>query len=287
MAENPLRTALAKRQLIMAPGLQDMTSAIVANRVGFDFVYASGCWLTASTYGLPDAGLVSYTQMVERVGQLCDTSDAKVIADADTGFGGLINIRQAVKGYERAGAVALQLEDQEFPKRCGHAPGKRVVEVAEMVDRVKVACDSRDTIMVIARTDARQPEGFEAALDRAHAYAQAGADMVFVEALQSEDEMIRACQAIDAPMMVNMANGGLSPLLPASRLSEIGYALAIYPSLAPLAAAAAVEASLQHLKANGTCTPPDIELFDFDDFSTLIGFAEVRKFEEKWARTHD
>ena len=287
LPENPLKTALASGQFISAPGLFDMISATIANKVGFDFVYASGYWLTASAYGIPDAGLVSYTQLLDRVAQLCDTSDAGVIADADTGFGGLLNVAHTVRGYERAGVAAIQLEDQEFPKKCGHTPGKRVTSAAAMVDKIKVAVDTRDDMLVIARTDARQPEGFEAALERAQAYGEAGADIVFVEALETEAEMARACSIIAQPMLANMANGGISPILTAAKLQELGYALAIFPAMTSLVAAQAMETSLRHLKDTGSSFAPDAPHFDFKEFCALIGFTDVWEFEQKWARKTD
>lgn len=284
MATNPLKSALSNGTFVAAPGIYDMIAATVANKIGFDFVYASGYWLTASAYGIPDAGLVSVTQLTDRVAQLCETSEAQVIADADTGFGGLLNVAHTVRGYECAGVCAIQLEDQEFPKKCGHTPGKRVTTPAAMVDKIKVAVDTRADMLVIARTDARQPEGFDAAIERAQAYAEAGADIIFVEALETEDEMARACAAIGAPMLANMANGGVSPILPAARLAEIGYAMAIFPAMTSLAAAQAVETSLRHLKETGSSFAPDAPHFDFKEFCELIGFPEVWEFEQKWAR---
>jgi 2-methylisocitrate lyase-like PEP mutase family enzyme len=271
-------------EFLAIPGLYDMISAVIANKVGFDFVYASGYWMTASAYGLPDAGIVSFTQMLDRVAQLCDTADAGVIADADTGFGGLVNVAHTVRGYERAGVAAIQIEDQEFPKKCGHVAGKRVVPVAEMVDRIKVACDTRQDMLVIARTDARQPEDFERAIERAQRYAEAGADLIFVEALESEEEMRGACAAINKPLFANMADGGVTPILSPEQLKDIGYAMAIYPAMSALAAARAVEASLMSLKHDGLSRAPDAPHFSFKEFNELIGFPEIYAFEEKWGR---
>ena len=182
-----LRTAIEAGEFIIAPGLHDMIAAVICNRVGFDFVYASGYWTTASAHGLPDAGIATYTQMLDRVATLVRTVNAGVIADADTGYGGLLNVHHTVRGYEEAGVIAIQIEDQEFPKKCGHTPFKRVVPTQDMVDKVKVACAARQSseTLIIARTDARQPDGFEGALKRGQAYADAGADIVFIEALES------------------------------------------------------------------------------------------------------
>jgi 2-methylisocitrate lyase-like PEP mutase family enzyme len=284
MADARLRDRIRHGQFIVAPGVYDMISAMLAERVGFDAVYASGFWLTASNLGIPDAGLVTFTQMLERVAQVVAKSSAPVIADADTGFGGLLNVHHTVRGYERAGASAIQIEDQEFPKKCGHTPYRRVVPMQEMEAKIRVAVEARSSadFLVIARTDARTGYGFDEAVRRGQAYARAGADIVFVESLQSDEEMRQACAAIEAPMMANMSDGGHTPIRPASELQALGYALAIFPAMAALAAAAAVERTLRHLKSTGTSASEVEELFRFDEFCRMVGFADVWAFEEKW-----
>ena len=285
MTKRSLRTSLDAGEFVVAPGIHDMITAVISNKVGFDFVYASGYWMTASAYGLPDAGIATYTQMLDRVNTLCRTVNAAVIADADTGYGGLLNIHHTVRGYEEAGVAAIQIEDQEFPKKCGHTPFKRVIPSADMVQKVKVACEARrsqDTL-IIARTDARQTDGFEGALNRGIAYAAAGADIVFLEALESEQEMREACRRIEKPMMANMADGGRTPILTRDQLADIGYRLAIFPSATGLAAAAAAAKALQVLKTQGTSDSPDLPLFSFAEFNSLIGFEEVWDFERRWA----
>jgi 2-methylisocitrate lyase-like PEP mutase family enzyme len=192
-----------------------------------------------------------------------------------------------VRGYEEAGVAAIQIEDQEFPKKCGHTPYKRVIATEDMAEKIRVACEARrnpDQMLIIARTDARQPEGFEAAVARGQAYAEAGADIIFVEALYSEAEMRAACAAIAAPMMANMAHGGKTPILTPAALKDIGYSAAIYPAMTSLSAAAAVERSLATLKGGHlpSETPPD--MFSFTEFNSLIGFEEVWAFEQKWAK---
>jgi len=287
VTDNRLRNKLAAKSFFVVPGIQDMITAVIADRVGFDVVYGTGYWLTASCYGLPDAGIVSYTQMVDRMATLVRTSKAGVIADADTGYGGLLNVHHTVRGYEEAGVSGIQIEDQEFPKKCGHTPFKRVLPVVDMVEKVKVACEARlhpETTLIIARTDARQTEGLDGALRRGDAYRKAGADVVFVEALQSEEEMRTACSSIDAPMMANMADGGLTPILDGKTLGEIGYAFAIYPSMTSLVAAAAIETALQRLKSDGLSQASDIPMFDFKTFCRMIGFEDVWAFERKWSR---
>lgn len=287
MEDARLRNKLDAGKFFVVPGIQDMITAVIADRVGFDIVYGSGYWLTASCYGLPDAGIASYTQMLDRMATLVRTSRAAVIADADTGYGGLLNMHHTVRGYEAAGVSGIQIEDQEFPKKCGHTPFKRVVPVGDMVDKVRVACDARldaQNTLIIARTDARQSEGLDGALRRGDAYRAAGADVVFIEALQSEEEMRIACARIDAPMMANMADGGLTPILPAATLAEIGYAFAIYPSMTSLVAAAAMEGALRKLKDDGVSQDAGVPMFDFKEFCGLIGFDDVWAFERKWGR---
>ncbi len=284
MADPRLRQKLERGEFIVAPGVFDMMSTMLVQRVGFDAVYASGYWLTASYLGIPDAGIATYTEMLNRVAKVCEKSSAPVIADADTGFGGLLNVHHTVRGYESAGVSAIQIEDQEFPKKCGHTPYRRVIPMEDMVAKVKVAVDARKSrdFLVIARTDARGGLGFDEAVRRGIAYAEAGADIVFVEALHSEDEMRTACAAIKAPTMANMSDGGKTPILTAKQLADYGYSLAIFPAMNALAACHAMELALHNLKAHGTSRTPDVPLWSFDDFCKMVGFEEVWAFEEKW-----
>lgn len=287
MTKPSLKAALESGQFVAAPGVHDMITAKIANKVGFDFVFASGYWMTASAYGLPDAGIATYTQMLDRVATLCEACDSGVIADADTGYGGLLNVHHTVRGYEEVGVSAIQLEDQEFPKKCGHTPYKRVVATEDMVQKIQVASDARrsDETLIIARTDAKQAYGFDAALERCQAYAEAGADIIFFEAPESEDEMRRACAAIDKPMLANMATGGITPILPVDQLKAVGYSVALFPALAPLAAAAAAERAFLALKQSGDSENNGVESFDFQEFNHLIGFPEVWAFDKKWGLT--
>lgn len=286
MANPIIREKLDKGEFFVAPGIQDMIAAAIANHVGVDIVYGSGYWLTASAYGLPDAGIATFTQMLDRMATLVRTSNGAVMADADTGYGGLLNVHHTVRGYEEAGVTAIQLEDQEFPKKCGHTPFKRLVSTQDMVDKIRVACAARrepDTL-IIARTDARQSEGLDGALARADAYRAAGADILFVEALTSEAEMRIACDHVEAPMMANMSNGGLTPMRTAAQMQDIGYALAIFPAMTSLIGAAAMETALRRMKAEGSGEPEGMPLFDFKQFCSLIGFEDIWAFEKQWAR---
>jgi 2-methylisocitrate lyase-like PEP mutase family enzyme len=285
MANPILREKLTSGKFFVVPGIQDMIAAVIANKVGFDLVYGTGYWLTASAWGLPDAGIATYTEMRNRMEILARTSNAAVIADGDTGYGGLLNVHHTVCGYEASGVTAIQIEDQEFPKKCGHTPHRRVIPTEDMVEKIKVACDARqdkDNFVIIARTDARQSEGFDGSMRRMEAYAKAGADVLFPEALESEEEMARACSLLDTPVMANMSNGGSTPVPVASVLEDIGFAYAIYPSLTSLAAASAMETSLRNLKDNGIGDPAG--LFSFKEFCSLIGFEDVWAFERKWGK---
>lgn len=284
MSEFPLREKLASGEFFVVPGVQDMISAVVAKKVGFEIVYGSGYWLTASAYGLPDAGLVSYNQMLDRMETVRKTTGLTLIADADTGFGGLLNVDHTVRGYEAAGIAAIQIEDQEFPKKCGHTPGRRVVPVEDMVQKVKVATEARDNMLVLAHTDARQAEGLDGTLRRLEAYAKAGADVLFPEALESEEEMHTVCKTFDVPVMVNMSNGGSTPPVKGDVLAQIGFAFGIYPSLTSLAAAHAMEQALLRLRDELDGEPADVPIFNFKEFSSLIGFEKVWEFDRKWAR---
>jgi 2-methylisocitrate lyase-like PEP mutase family enzyme len=284
MANPILRQKLASGKFFVVPGIQDMITAVIANKVGFDIVYGTGYWLTASAWGLPDAGIATYTEMKNRMETLVRTSNSAVIADGDTGYGGLLNVHHTVKGYEAAGVTSIQIEDQEFPKKCGHTPFRRVIPVEDMVEKIKVAVAARESedFLVIARSDARQSEGFDATMRRMEAYDKAGAHVLFPEALESEEEMAKACAAFDKPLMANMANGGSTPIPLAKVLEEIGYAYAIYPSLTSLVAATAMEKALRDLKDHGIGEPEGI--FNFKEFCSLIGFDEVWDFEKKWAK---
>jgi 2-methylisocitrate lyase-like PEP mutase family enzyme len=279
-----LKDKLASKEFFVVPGVHDMIAAVMAERAGFEIVYGSGYWTTASAYGLPDTGIVTYTQMLDRMATIKKTISSALIADADTGFGGLLNVHHTVKGYEAAGISAIQLEDQEFPKKCGHTPGKRVVAAEDMVEKIKVAAEAREQMLIIARTDAYQTYGLDETLRRLEAYDKAGADILFPEAITTEEEMRRVCETFDKPIMVNVANGGVTPPLTAREFAEIGFAFSIYPSLSSLVSAAAMEKAYALLRDEGIGEPTEPPLFDFKEFCSLIGFEEVWAFDKKWAR---
>ena len=280
-----LRDRLRQPGLIVAPGVFDMVSLRLADACDFDALYMTGFGTVASHLGLPDAGLATYSDMVGRVGAMAGMARTPLIADADTGYGGLLNLRHTVRGYEAAGAAAIQLEDQEFPKKCGHTPGRRVIAMQSMVEKIRVAIDSRSSsdFLVIARTDARSALGLDEALRRAEAYARAGADILFVESPESVEEMQRIGAAFDLPLVANMVEKGRTPVLTRSALESLGYKIAIFPVTALLAAVRSMTQVYQTLKNDGSSASIDVPLYDFDQLTKLMGFEDIWAFERRWA----
>jgi len=285
MADPRLRRAIQSGQFVLAPGVYDLISALMADRMDFPALYVTGYGTVASYLGVPDAGIATYRDMIERIAQIVKMTKTPVIADADTGYGGLLNVRETVRGYERAGVSAIQIEDQEFPKKCGHTPNRRVIPLEDMVQKIEVAVEARQSLdfLIIARTDARTSLGLDEAIRRGEEYARAGADIIFVESPESEVEMAEIGRRIGKPLLANMVNGGRTPILPAHDLKALGYAAAIYPAVGFLAAAHAFESAYSELKAIGVTTP-DTPLFPFSEFNKVIGFEDVWDFERRWAR---
>jgi 2-methylisocitrate lyase-like PEP mutase family enzyme len=283
-----LAQRLKKNELVVAPGIFDLISAKIADRLGFECLYVTGYGVTASHLGLPDAGLATYSDMAGRVAQMAKLTATPLIADADTGYGGLLNVRHTVRGYEAAGACGIQLEDQEFPKKCGHMLGRRVIDAAEMAAKVRVAAESRGDrdFLVVARTDARTTLGLDEALRRAELYLEAGADILFVESPESVEEMRAIGERFrGVPLLANMVEGGRTPLLDAKTLQEIGYRIAIFPGLGFLAAGAALERVYTELKRAGSSKALSVPLYDFQRFSALMGFDDVAEFERRYRNT--
>ena len=276
-----LRSLLAKGELLVAPGVFDMISARIADRMGFRALYMTGYGTVASSLGLPDAGLASYTEMVSRVASIAGGTTTPLVADADTGFGGLLNVERTVRGYEAAGAAAIQLEDQVFPKKCGHTLGRQVIPAEDMARKIRVACEARDSadFLVIARTDARTAHGIDEALRRADLYARAGADILFVESPESEEEMRRICASLDHPCLANMVEGGRTPVLSRAALIEVGYQLAIFPATGFLASAAALTHAYGALHAHGSSAGQPLDLYPFAEMNRRMGFERVWAFE--------
>jgi 2-methylisocitrate lyase-like PEP mutase family enzyme len=269
----------------VAPGAYDVLSARLVEAAGFPAVYMTGFGVSASLIGRPDVGLLTMTEMVDSARRICSAVEVPVIADADTGYGNALNVVRTVREYEAAGVAGIHLEDQVAPKRCGHLEGKQVVPAEVMVDRVRAAVDARRDrdFVLIARTDARAVEGLAAALDRAARYREAGADMLFVEAPQSHEEIETvATELAGVPLLFNWAEGGKTPPVPLDRLRELGFRLVICPISALLAATSAVRSVLSRIAADGT--PVDVvrELPRFGEFVDLIGLAEVNDLAERY-----
>ena len=283
MSSATLRQRLSQPGLIVAPGVYDMVSVRMAERMGFEALYMTGFGTVASHLGLPDAGLATYSDMVGRVQAISRLSSTPLIADGDTGYGGLLNVMHTVRGYERAGASAIQLEDQEFPKKCGHMLGRRVIDAQDMVAKIQVAVQTREdpNFLIIARTDARTTLGLDEALRRAQLYAQAGADVLFVESPESEAEMRQICAELNVPCLANMVEGGRTPVKSKAALQEIGYRMAIFPVTALLASAHVMGEVYQQFQSQGSSQGLSVPLHDFQQFSQLMGFDWVAQFDRE------
>jgi 2-methylisocitrate lyase-like PEP mutase family enzyme len=282
-ARQRFRDLLAKRELIVAPGVFDGISAQLARRTGHVAAYLTGAGVAASGFGLPDIGLVTQTEMTERARMIVSAlGDVPLIADADTGYGAGLNVVRTVRLYDDAGVAAIQLEDQVFPKRCGHLPDKQVVDAATFVQTLTAALDARsdEGMLVVARTDARAPLGLDAAIDRANQYAEAGADIIFVEAPQGIDDIERIAREVNAPLLINLVLGGMTPLESSARLRELGYAIAIHPSNPLVRATFAILEGLCELNGGN---PANYAPSTPADFFNLVGMAEWRELDERLA----
>lgn len=281
-----LRELLARPEIVVAPGVFDGLSARLVAEAGFPAAYLSGASLCYTRFALPDIGLVSMTEVADTLGAIRERTTMPVIVDIDTGFGNALNVQRAVRLFEQRGASALQIEDQSTPKRCGHLADKTLISVGEMVGKIKAALDSRRSpeMLLIARTDAIAVEGFGAALDRAAAYVEAGADMLFVEAPTSREQMkeIAARFGPRVPVMANMVEGGKTPLLSASELQELGFKLVIFPGGTVRALAFALRDYLASLKANGTTGPYRDRMLDFTGLNDLLGTDGFRALGKRY-----
>jgi 2-methylisocitrate lyase-like PEP mutase family enzyme len=282
-----ISTTTRLRNILAEPGLQimpccfDALSAKMIERAGFPLTFMSGFAVSAALLGLPDTGLISYTEMVEQGRRICEAVDIPVFGDGDTGYGNPLNVKRTVRGYAQAGFAGIMLEDQLAPKRCGHTRGKQVVDRDEALNRIRAAVDAREEgadIVIMARTDTRTTHGMEEALWRARAFADLGADIVFIEALESEEEMRLSCTEIAAPVMVNMVEQGKTPLLHPSELEKIGFKIAAYPLTLLNASLAAMQETLGRLQ-NGE-SPEG--LLEFDKLQELVGFHAYYDEEKRY-----
>ena len=291
MNAQTLSARLARPPILIAPGVYDALTALIAERAGFEALYVSGAGIAYTRLGRPDIGLAGMSEVAQTVALIRDRVGAHLIVDADTGYGNALNVQRTVRLLERAGANAIQIEDQDFPKRCGHLDDKTLIAADEMAGKIRAAVDaraSRDTL-IIARTDAVAVEGFDRALARSELYRQAGADVLFVEAPRRRDELGRIAQrfgkaaSASAPLMVNMVEGGKTPMLPAAELESLGFALVIFPGAIVRTLAKAAEDFYGSLKAHSSTEPFRARMFDFDALNRLIGTPEMLERGKRYA----
>ena len=284
-----LRKLIIGNELLLAPGIYDALSGLIATQSGAKAVYLSGASLAYTRFGTSDIGLVSVSEVNDTIAAITDRIPTPIIVDGDTGFGNALNVQRTVRSFERSGAGAIQLEDQSFPKKCGHLAGKKLISTNEMVGKIYAALDARsnEETLIIARTDARAVEGFSEAIDRAGAYKDAGADVLFVEAPQSLAEMRKICAEFSdqIPLLANMVEGGKTPILCANDLAVLGYKIAIFPGGAVRAISHHMEAYYINLLANGSNDSFSSKMHNFDDLNDLIGTKELiehgAKYENK------
>ena len=282
-----LRDRLNQDKIIVTPGIFDAFGAMMAERAGFEALYLSGASIAYTKLGRPDIGLVTLDELASVVGTIRERTDLPTIVDADTGFGNALNVQRTVRLLERNGASGIQLEDQSLPKRCGHLDGKTLISADEMNGKIKAALDARmneDTI-VIARTDAIGVEGYERAMDRAIGYAEAGADVLFIEAMQSTEQMAGTIKQFGdkIPLLVNMVEGGKTPMIPAAELEEKGFSIVIFPGALVRVLAQAAENYFNSLLEHGSTLHHQSEMFDFEGLNELLGTEEMLKVASRYA----
>jgi 2-methylisocitrate lyase-like PEP mutase family enzyme len=281
-----LRSRLTRKPILVAPGVYDAFTALVGAQAGFTALYVSGAAIAYTRLGRPDIGLVSMSEVADAVALIRDRVDAHLIVDADTGYGNALNVVRTIRRFEQAGANAIQLEDQDFPKRCGHLDGKALISADDMCGKIRAAVDARGSreTLVIARTDAVAVEGFERAIERAARYREAGADVLFVEAPTTRDDLARIVSTLDAnlPLMANMVEGGKTPPLSAAELAAIGFALVIFPGGIVRAFGRTASDYYASLAAHGTTEPFRSRMLDLDGLNDLIGTPEMIALGERY-----
>ena len=281
-----LRQMMTGKQIVVAPGAHDALTAKIIEQVGFSAVYMTGYGQAASHLGKPDVGLLTLTEMVARASNIVEAVNVPVIADADTGFGNAVNVMRTLREYEKAGVAAIQLEDQVAPKKCGHMTGRQVVSKEEMVGKIKAAVDVRTDpdLMIIARTDARTVHGIGEALERAKAYEEAGADILFIESPESVEEMKQITTSFKVPVLANMVEGGRTPFLPVKELQDLGYDLVIFPTASTYLVTKALTRLMTVLKETGTTASLIPEMITFEQFNDLIGLTKIREIESIYVK---
>jgi 2-methylisocitrate lyase-like PEP mutase family enzyme len=280
----PLRARLQQTRIVLAPGVYDALTALLAEQAGFEALYLSGASIAYSRLGRSDIGLVTASEVADTLTNIRERVSLPIMVDADTGFGNALNVIRTVKMFERAGASAIQLEDQLAPKRCGHLEGKTLVSTAEMTGKLRAALDTRQEALIIARTDAVAVEGLEPALERAARYLEAGADVLFIEALRSVEEMKEALALFGGkvPLLANMVEGGKTPVLPAAELEAVGYSIAIFPGGLARCLAFAAQEYFSRLRKDGTTASLRGRMLDFDGLNQTIGTPELLKLGKKY-----
>src|SRR5712692_663431 len=281
-----LKQMLAGGDTILAPGAYDALTARIYEQAGFPAVYMTGFGTSASLLGRPDVGLLTMSQMVDNARRIAQAVGVPVIADADTGYGNPLNVIRTVQEYESAGVAAIHIEDQVTPKKCGHMENKQVIPVPDMVEKIRAAVEARTSpdFLIIARTDARAVEGLDSALRRARAYREAGADVLFVEAPQNEEEVTQVARAFpNVPLLFNWAEGGKTPPMPLEQLKELGYRIAIFPISALLVAAKAIQALLVEIRTTGSPIRALGGMMSFREFNDFIGLPEIRELEKRFS----
>lgn len=279
-----LRRLLARPKLLLAPGVADAMNARIVVKEGFEALYMTGGGTAATRLGLPDVGLLTMSEMVDNAQRIADAAEIPLIADADNGYGGVVNVRRTIRAYERAGVAAVHIEDQEWPKRCGHMAGKSLVPTQEMVGKIRAAVDSRldPDFVVIARTDAYSVEGYDAALERAARYIEAGADMIFVEELRNVEQLAEVPRRFKVPALYNMASSGKTPFLPADEIERLGFRVVIYPNLIMRAQIHAAQTVLRGLKSTGDMKPMLDQLSGWEERYELLRLPEIQAFEARY-----
>jgi 2-methylisocitrate lyase-like PEP mutase family enzyme len=272
-----VKQRLAEPRPLLAPGVYDALSALIAEQAGFEALYLSGASIAYTRLGRSDVGLTTFPEVQDTLARITERVRTPVIVDGDTGFGNALNVQRTVRGFERAGAAMVQLEDQTFPKRCGHLEGKAVVPVAEMCGKLRAALDARERTLILARTDALAVEGLDAALDRAEAYLDCGVDALFIEALSTPAQMDAACArfAHRVPLLANMVEGGQTPVQSAAELGERGFRIVIFPGGTARAVAHTLQGYYASLAQQGTTAPWRERMLDFDGLNAVIGTPEL------------
>jgi carboxyvinyl-carboxyphosphonate phosphorylmutase len=280
-----LRKLLSRKEILVVPGVHDGLTARIVEIEGFNALYMTGYGTSASMLGKPDVGLLTLTEMAARASRLVDAVDIPVIADADTGYGNAVNVTRTVREYEKAGVACLQLEDQVAPKKCGHMLGREIISIEEMTGKIKAACDARqdDELLIMARTDARTSFGIKEAIERGKAYEEAGADIIFIESPETEEEMKQITSSFSVPVLANMVEHGRTPFLPVSALEEIGYDLVIFPVTSTYVIAKAVSEVMKVLKETGSTGNIVDKMIAFEEFNKLIGLPAICEIEKRYS----